>query len=55
MSFQEQKNADKHATGQKLNEGLDEEYDVYLFWPSLCRENVSSSAGDTPSSPLYGV
>jgi hypothetical protein len=57
MSLQEQKITDKHATGQKLNEGQDEEYELeeYLFWPSLCSQNVSSGAEDTPSSPLYGV
>jgi hypothetical protein len=54
MSLQEQKNPEKLATGQKPTEG-DEEYDVYLFWPSLSNRDVSSGPGDTPSSPLYGV
>ncbi|KAI0277636.1 hypothetical protein BGY98DRAFT_1097319 [Russula aff. rugulosa BPL654] len=39
---------------QLPTEGQDEEYDVYLFWPSLSSRDVSSGAGDTPSSPLYG-
>ena len=43
------------ATGQKLAERQDEEYDMYLFWPSLSRRDMSSDTGDTPSSPLYGV
>jgi hypothetical protein len=30
-----------------------EEYDLYLFWPSLSNRDLSS--GDSPSSPLYGV
>jgi len=30
----------------------EEEYDLYLFWPSLSNRDVSS--GDPPSSPLYG-
>ena len=30
-----------------------EEYDLYLFWPSLSNRDLSS--GDPPSSPLYGV
>jgi len=29
-----------------------EEYDLYLFWPSLSNRDLSS--GDSPSSPLYG-
>jgi len=46
MSRQEQK------IPEELSTGGDEEYDEYLFWPSLSRRYVS---GDTPSSPLYGV
>lgn len=30
-----------------------EEYDLYLFWPSLSNRDLSS--GDPLSSPLYGV
>jgi len=52
MSVQEQKNPEKLTTGPKPTE--DEEYDVYLFWPSLSSRDVSSGPGDTPSSPLYG-
>jgi hypothetical protein len=55
MSLQEQKNSKKPATEQKPTGGQDEEYDVYLFWPSLSSRDVSSGPGDTPSSPLYGV
>jgi hypothetical protein len=32
---------------------LRDDYDVYLFWPSL--NNREDSPRDSPSSPLYGV
>jgi hypothetical protein len=31
----------------------EDDYDLYLFWPSLSSRDDSS--GDPPSSPLYGV
>ena len=31
----------------------EDDYDLYLFWPSLRNRDVSS--GDPPSSPLFGV
>ena len=49
MSRQEQKSCGELSTEQGPT---DEEYDLYLFWPSLSGQDV---AGDTPSSPLYGV
>jgi hypothetical protein len=54
MSLQEPKNTEKLVMGQKPTEREDEEYDMYLFWPSLNSRDVSSGPGDT-ASPLYGV
>jgi len=55
MSQQEQKMLEKRALTTKPAEGQDEDYDLYLFWPSLSSRDVSSGSGDPPSSPLYGV
>ncbi len=54
MSLQEeQKNREKRASGPKPTEGQDEDYDVYLFWPSLSSRDIFTR--DTPSLPLYEV
>ncbi|KAF8481727.1 hypothetical protein DFH94DRAFT_405642 [Russula ochroleuca] len=37
---------------KKPAQDQDDDYDVYLFWPSLSRRDVSSQ--DPSSSPLYG-
>ena len=55
MPQKEQKNPKQLATGQIPTDGQDEEYDLYLFWPSLSSRDVLSGSGDPPSSPLYGV
>ena len=54
MSQRDQKTHEKSwAQREKPAPQQEEEYDLYLFWPSLSNRDVSS--GDTPSSPLYGV
>ncbi|KAH9965981.1 hypothetical protein BC827DRAFT_1181383 [Russula dissimulans] len=37
---------------EKLEQKEDDEYDIYLFWPSRSKGDVSSE--DPSSSPLYG-
>lgn len=53
MTLHDQKNPER-LTRQNTMEGQDDEYDLYLFWPSMSGRDVSSDSGDTPSSPLYG-
>src|SRR5579863_4283116 len=48
-----QKNYEEWTRQEKPVPKQEEEYDLYLFWPSLSNRDLSS--GDPPSSPLYGV
>ena len=48
-----QKNYEEWTRQEKPAPKQEEEYDLYLFWPSLSNRDLSS--GDSPSSPLYGV
>lgn len=41
------------ALSAKLTQNQEDDYDIYLFWPSLSNRDVSSE--EPPSSPLYGV
>ena len=52
MPQRDQKNYEQRLRGSDPAQE-EEEYDMYLFWPSLSNGDVSS--GDPPSSPLYGV
>ena len=52
MSLREENNYEK-ARREKLGQRPEDDYDMYLFWPSLSNRNLSP--GDPPSSPLYGV
>jgi hypothetical protein len=49
MSERDQK---VHESGA-LAPNQEDDYDIYLFWPSLSNRDVSSE--EAPSSPLYGV
>ena len=37
----------------KLTQNQEDDYDLYLFWPSLSNRDISSE--ESQSSPLYGV
>ncbi|KAF8472904.1 hypothetical protein DFH94DRAFT_142651 [Russula ochroleuca] len=52
MSQRDQENHEERVRGTEPAQDQDDDYDVYLFWPSLSRRDVSSQ--DPSSSPLYG-
>jgi len=52
MSQRDQKTHEKSWARREKPAPQEEDYDLYLFWPSLSNQDVSSR--DTPSSPLYG-
>jgi len=52
MSLRDQKSHEERVYRPKPAQEQDDDYDVYLFWPSMSSQDVSS--GDPPSSPLYG-
>ncbi|KAH9993958.1 hypothetical protein BJV77DRAFT_961616 [Russula vinacea] len=52
MAHRVQKNLEERDCGPEPPQEQDDDYDVYLFWPSLSRRDVSSQ--DPSSSPLYG-
>ncbi len=53
MSNRPQKGHEGRALPEKRPQNQEDDYDVYLFWPSLSNRDVSSE--EPPSSPLYGV
>ena len=53
MSQRDQETHEKSWARRENPDPQEEDYDLYLFWPSLSNRDLSS--GDTPSSPLYGV
>lgn len=52
MPERDQKVHESGALPAKLAQDQEDDYDVYLFWPSLSNRDVSSE--EPPSSPLYG-
>ncbi|KAH9083544.1 hypothetical protein EDB83DRAFT_2562646 [Lactarius deliciosus] len=52
MSDQDQKGHEGGAFPAKHPHNQEDDYDIYLFWPSLSNRDVSSD--EPPSSPLYG-
>ena len=53
MPERDQKVHESGALPAKLPQNQEDDYDIYLFWPSLSNRDVSSD--EPPSSPLYGV
>ncbi|KAF8274540.1 hypothetical protein EI94DRAFT_692312 [Lactarius quietus] len=52
MSERDQKVHESGALPAKHPQNQEDDYDIYLFWPSLSNRDVSSE--ELPSSPLYG-
>jgi hypothetical protein len=53
MSVRDQKGHEGGALPAKPPQNQEDDYDIYLFWPSLSNRDVSSE--EPSSSPLYGV
>jgi len=52
MSERDQKGHEGGTLPAKPPQSQEDDYDIYLFWPSLSNRDVSSE--EPPSSPLYG-